>query len=38
MLSPIIGLLTMNKDIDETVLQEKISDVTRFDEEKKVII
>ncbi len=35
MLSPIIGLLTMNKDIDETVLQEKISDVTRFDEEKK---
>ena len=35
MLSPIIGLLTMNKDIDETVFQEKISDVTRSDEEKK---
>ncbi len=25
----------MNKDIDETVFQEKISDVTRSDEEKK---
>ena len=35
MLSPIIGLLTMNKDIDETVFQDKISDVTRSDEEKK---
>ena len=35
MLSPIIGLLTMNKDIDETVFQEKISDITRSDEEKK---
>ena len=35
MLSPIIGLLTMNKDIDETVFQDKISEATSEAQEKK---
>ncbi len=35
MLSPIIGLLTMNKDIDETVFQDKISEITSEAQEKK---